>query len=200
MSKAEKAIIVFIKNPELGKVKTRLAKTVGAPKALKIYKSLMAHTRAIALSVKAKRLLFYSDWINDEDEWPSASFNKYLQADGDLGLRITQAFQSAAEKAEKLIIIGSDCPQLSADIIEDAFAALDEHDFVIGPALDGGYYLLGMNTFEPALFQDIHWSSATVKAETVAKINGLGKTVCELIPLSDIDFEEDWEKYGWPIA
>ena len=100
------ALITFIKNPEKGKVKTRLAATVGDDKALVIYKALMEHTRNVALATNTNRLLFYSQQINLEDKWSNGDFQKALQADGDLGVKIKTAFATAFEQNEKVIIIG----------------------------------------------------------------------------------------------
>lgn len=192
-------LIIFIKNPEKGKVKTRLAASVGEDRALAIYKSLLDHTRKCALAVPADRLLFYSQTIAEQDNWSSANFQKRLQHSGDLGDRITAAFQQGFSVGNKVMIIGSDCPQLSGDLIAEAFQALDKHDFVIGPALDGGYYLLGMNHFTPEVFADIVWSTDQVAAQTRIKMQAAGGTIFELPALSDVDYAEDWQKYGWEL-
>jgi len=199
MTEPKGVLLIFTKNPEKGKVKTRLAATVGDDRALLIYKSLLAHTRGVAKSISAKRLLFYSETIAKDDAWASTDFEKHLQHSGDLGERISAAFETGFQEGGPVLIIGSDCPQLSASIVNDAFAALKKHDFVLGPAMDGGYYLLGMQAFSPSLFQDIAWSTAEVAQETRKKIEILGASCHELPILSDIDYEEDWEKYGWKI-
>lgn len=196
---AANALLIFIKNPEKGKVKTRLAKTLGDDQALKIYLALLAHTRKTVEVIEADRYLYYSSFINKEDDWESRSFKKALQIEGDLGQKMGAAFKEVLAQHEKVLIIGSDCASLRPGIIEEAFAALDQRDFVIGPALDGGYYLLGMKTFQPQIFQDINWSTAEVLPQTLEVIKDLEKTVYQLESLSDIDFEEDWEKYGWPL-
>jgi len=193
------ALITFIKNPEKGKVKTRLAATVGDEKALAIYKALMEHTRNIALAIETNRLLFYSQRINFSDEWSNEDFQKALQAEGDLGTKIKTAFATAFEQAQKVVIIGSDCASLTAEIVQYAFAKLDNHDFVIGPAMDGGYYLLGMSYFESRLFENIEWSTSSVFPDTIKIIEGQQKNYALLPELSDIDFEEDWEKWGWEL-
>lgn len=193
------ALIIFIKNPEKGKVKTRLAKTVGDDQALRIYLALLEHTRRIALSLDAERYVFYSSFIAEDDDWLARDFRQALQASGDLGQRMIAAFQTAFQEHQKVVIIGSDCASLTSEMVEAAFQRLDEHDFVIGPAIDGGYYLLGMRSFEPSVFQDIEWSTESVFTETVARIKRLNKTYALLSELSDIDYEEDWAKYGWEI-
>jgi len=197
---ADSALLIFIKNAELGKVKTRLANTVGAAKALQIYRALMAHTRQLARTVSVKRLLFYSNFIDTEDQWSTNEFQKHLQEGDDLGERMQQAFAFAFEQHQKVVIIGSDCASLTTDILSEAFDLLDQHPFVVGPAIDGGYYLLGMNRFTPELFDNMTWSTDTVLSDTLQSIQSLGATYALLPQLSDIDFEEDWEKYGWELS
>ncbi|MEM9819710.1 MAG: TIGR04282 family arsenosugar biosynthesis glycosyltransferase [Bacteroidota bacterium] len=193
------ALLIFIKNAEKGKVKTRLANTVGAEKALQIYRALMAHTCKVAQSVSANRLLFYSNFIEAEDEWPINDFHKYIQQGNDLGERMQQAFSLAFQSHQKVVIIGSDCASLSPDILTQAFQLLDQHAFVVGPAMDGGYYLLGMRQFSPKLFSNMAWSTEAVFPETLQRIKALNASYALLPELSDIDFEEDWQKYGWPL-
>lgn len=159
----------------------------------------MAYTRDIALSIEAERLLFYSDSVNYSDNWPNESFTKGQQPDGDLGTRMTKAFETAFHYNNKVVIIGSDCASLKKEIIDHAFKQLDKYDFVIGPTFDGGYYLLGMNNFLPQVFNDINWSTETVFEETTNIIKSLDRTFFQLPTLSDIDYEEDWEKYGWEV-
>jgi len=193
------ALIIFIKNPEKGKVKTRLAKTIGDDRALRIYKKLMRHTREVAQSVQAVRFLFYSEWINEEDDWLVADFQKYLQPNGDLGDRMRFAFQTALANNDKAIIVGSDCPTLSPEVINQAITQLDTHDYIIGPTYDGGYYLLGMKQFEPSLFENIDWSTEVVFQQTTDQMKALDQTFGTLPMLSDVDYEEDWEKWGWEV-
>ncbi len=193
------ALIVFIKNPKLGKVKTRLAKTVGDEKALAIYKALMEHTRKIAETLPVNRRLFYSQFINESDKWSRKKFHKELQIEADLGMKMATAFHTVFKTNEKVVIIGSDCASLTPEIVENAFEQLDKYPFVIGPAMDGGYYLLGMNQFTPEVFSDIAWSTETVCSTTIERIENLGKTYFLLPELSDIDYEEDWVKYGWEL-
>jgi rSAM/selenodomain-associated transferase 1 len=193
------ALIIFIRNPELGKVKTRLARDVGQEKALAIYKALLTHTRDTALAVDAQRLLFYSQAIQTDDDWPTPAFTKLLQSGGDLGERMQLAFAQALERSGKAVIVGSDIAQIKAGIINEAFEALDKKDYVIGPAIDGGYYLLGMKQPTPELFQDMEWSTPNVCQTTLDRIASLGRSCQQVATLSDIDYAEDWERYGWSI-
>ncbi len=182
----------------LGKAKTRLAATVGDERALAIYKELLWHTRKIATQVDANRLLFYSHFIDKKDEWLGENFQKHLQIDGDLGQKMAAGFQIAFDKkASKTLIMGSDCASLTPEIVYQAFEALDNDDFVIGPADDGGYYLIGMKVFSPTIFENIDWSTASVFPQTVEAIQKLNQTYATLPTLSDIDFEEDWATHGW---
>ncbi len=195
-SSASFALLIFIRNPELGKVKTRLAKDLGDHEALRIYNTLLAHTRSVSLAVDADRYLFYSNFIDDRDDWSADAFIKNLQAEGDLGDKMLQAFALALQTHDGAIIVGSDCPGLNEDILQSALDQLKLSDFVLGPAIDGGYYLLGMKRLTPQLLLDMTWSTEDVLAETIRRITKLGSTYSLLPTLSDIDYAEDWEKYG----
>lgn len=188
----EQAVIIFIKNPELGKAKTRLAATLGDHAALNWYRHMLNHTRETTRLVPAKRFLYYSSFVDEGDDWDNAEFDKQLQAKGILGDRMTAAFQSAFSAGhQRVLIIGSDCLDLRVHHIKDAFQALRDHDFVIGPANDGGYYLLGMRTFQPEVFQNKEWSTESVLPDTLKDIEALGKTVHLMEELTDVDTEED---------
>ena len=193
-----KGVIVFVKNPELGKVKTRLAATVGDKEALSIYHKLLEYTRGVLLDLEeTQRFVFYSSFIDDGDDWSNANFHKYIQEGLDLGQRMSTAFKLIFEKCDKVVIIGSDCTQLKSSHINSAFDFLESKDMVIGPSHDGGYYLLGLNKHNPFLFQNIEWSSASVLKETLDKADHLNLQYTMLEELSDIDNEEDWRRYGF---
>ncbi len=181
-------LIIFIKNPIEGKVKTRLAATVGNKKALEIYLKLLDHTLSVANEVNAEIHLFFSDGIMSEFPFK----NKYIQNGNDLGERMKNAFQKIFDlKKGKTIIIGTDCPGLNSYILEQAFLSLDKSDLVIGPAYDGGYYLLGMSVFQPQLFSNINWSTNEVLNQTKKLSSDNNLSFTELKFLSDIDTEED---------
>ncbi len=195
------SLIIFIKNPEIGKVKTRLAKTIGNYKALEVYKFLQMRTRDVALNVNANRLLFYAENIQQNDIWDSNNFNKLVQSSGDLGNRMADSFRySLKTDSEKSIVIGSDCYDLSSEMIQTAFEELDEFDLVIGPANDGGYYLLGMKKLYTDLFENIAWSTETVFESTIQKANRLGLSVKVLEQLIDIDTEEDLKAVSFDMS
>ena len=186
------ALIIFIKNPVLGKVKTRLAGTVGDETALEVYKELLNYTQKITLLIDADKFLFYADFLQREDEWPNDRFIKHLQKGNDLGERMYTAFEDTfLNKYQKVIIIGSDCLDLSASVIEDAYKFLNESDVVIGPAKDGGYYLLGMKNPHSCLFKNIAWSTSQVLKQTVSICRSQHLNYSLLPTLTDIDVEND---------
>ena len=169
---------------------------MGDAAALRIYRLLLEKTRSAALRCGAEKWLWYSEHIEDGDEWPAGEFLKKVQTGRDLGERMEAAFSEAfAAGASKVVIIGSDCPELDAEMLEAAFDALDRNDFVLGPTPDGGYYLLGMKHTDDSVFRGIAWSTDAVRNATLQKIAAAGKT-CALLPdLPDIDTEEDWRAY-----
>ena len=187
------ALIIFVKNPELGKVKTRLAKTMGDDAALDVYIQLLKHTSIVAKECQAQGLVFFSSTLPSNDpHWPKDHFQYFLQNDGNLGDRIQAAFKMAFEHFEKVIIVGSDCPGINEELIHQADKVLEENNAVIGPAEDGGYYLLGLKKFHSSLFENITWSEETVFEETIAAIQKLEWKYEILETLSDVDYEEDW--------
>lgn len=197
MSKSNQAVIVFIKNPELGKVKTRLAKTIGDQKALEIYNALTDYTRKVLLEVDCDRFVFYDQDILIDDDWGADLFHKRTQHPGNLGDRMQDAFSSLLKHHEKVLIIGSDCPHLMPKHIQQAFASLDQTDLVFGPSLDGGYYLLGMKSMQNYVFEDIPWSTASVYGNSLTKVLARGHTLSELEHLTDIDYEDDLKLVDW---
>lgn len=187
---------IFIKNPVLGQVKTRLAATVGAEKALEVYHFLLGKTRKVSLSTNARRWLWYSGIPSASDGWEEADFVKKQQVEGDLGARMSAALGAAfQEGAEKAILIGSDCPSLRAELLEHAFSALDQSEVVLGPTYDGGYYLIGMRQWLPQLFEGIAWSTETVLSATLQRLETIGATYSLLERLRDIDEEADWRAF-----
>ncbi len=196
------ALLIFIKNPISGQTKTRLASDVGNEMALRMYHILCDWTREQALGLTGvDRYLYYSNEIVFDDSWPNTAFHKRLQHQTpDLGGRMLAGIEAAfATGHDKVIVIGSDCPGIDTDYLNEAFAALDEHDVVIGPALDGGYTLLGMRTLSPTLFEDVAWSTEEVLPTTLARAKAAGLTVRQLKPLSDVDYLADWLGYGWTM-
>lgn len=178
----KQALIIFARNPVRGKVKTRLAATMGDNKALSIYQSLLEHTVQITQQLPCDRYVFYADGISKNDVWPDHLYLKKNQEGNDLGQRMLHAFDTLFQLGyQKIIIIGTDCFELSSSILLDAFTALDEKEVVIGPSEDGGYYLLGMRQFFPFLFQEKAWSTKNADNSSVKKILSLPESDSVLI-------------------
>ncbi len=196
----KKALIIFVRNPEKGKVKTRLAATIGEERALSIYLELLTHTHTIAAAADADKFIFYADEVRVDDCWVGARFSKELQGDYDLGRKMKEAFSIVFEKGyQQAIIIGSDCLELSTAIIEEAFEVLKQKDIVLGPAADGGYYLLGMTKLVALIFENKEWSTETVFNQTVEDLQRENISYSALITLTDVDTEADWIKTKFSI-
>ncbi|WP_339341167.1 TIGR04282 family arsenosugar biosynthesis glycosyltransferase [uncultured Polaribacter sp.] len=187
-------LLVFTRNPELGKVKTRLAKTVGNATALKIYIFLLERTRDISVKVSADKAVYYSVKVRENDIWDASIFQKHQQVGEDLGIRMLHAFKNGFKAGyEKVMIIGSDLYDITAETIENAFIALENNEVVIGPAEDGGYYLLGMNSLEEKVFKNKDWGTETVRKDTLEDLKD--KKVFLLGELNDVDVFEDIEHH-----
>lgn len=185
-------ILLLCKNPILGKAKTRLAKSVGDEKALAVYRFLLEHTAQVVAGVPNDKRIFYSDEVLQEDMFQGANYHKTLQPSGDLGARMQAAFEEAfAAGYERVVIIGSDCYELSSALLKEALAALNTKDVVLGPAKDGGYYLLGLRQMIPAVFQDKPWSQANLLNTTINELDDLEHSYLLLPELSDVDYLED---------
>lgn len=191
-------LLIFVKNPVLGKVKTRIAATAGNERALAVYQLLLQHTRQVTLPLPFNKWVFYDSFIPLQDTtWPHTQYQKHLQSGASLGQRMHHAFAAAfAHNCHKVVIIGSDCLQLQTQHLLTAFEQLDYADVVIGPAADGGYYLLGMKQLHAPMFENKPWSNNTLLAETMQTIQQLGLRYFMLPALSDVDTWEDWLRCG----
>jgi rSAM/selenodomain-associated transferase 1 len=189
---AENTLIIFVKNPIPGTVKTRIAQTVGNERAAEVYRHLLRHTQEITRQLTCHRVVYYGDFVNPDDGWNG--YVKRLQSGQNLGERMLIAFREQFEQeASRAVIIGSDCLAITHDHIERAFSSLDEADVVIGPALDGGYYLLGMKQLHPFLFQNMPWSQPELQQLTELALLQHDLTFERLDELSDIDEWADYE-------
>ena len=196
-----RAILLFVKYPEPGKVKTRLAATVGAAMAADIYRRLVAAVLAglpaedeltVVFDPPEKRALV-AEWLGNLLAGRRADF--VAQATGDLGARLEQAMAEAfARGFGKVAVIGSDCIELTPALFSETWAALETHGAVLGPSTDGGYYLLALRQPCAALFHGIAWSTDAVRAQTLAQARVAGLRVHELAALPDIDTEADWRR------
>ena len=196
-----RAIMIFVKYPEPGKVKTRLAATLGGETAAKIYRQLVAAVLALVPAEEVLIVMFdppekrgpVEAWLRDSLAGRRVDF--VAQAAGDLGARLAAAFAGAfARDWEAVAVIGSDCVELDAETFSATWQALETHDAVLGPSADGGYYLLALKQPCPALFHGIAWSTEEVRAQTLAQAGAAGLRVRELAVLADIDTEADWRR------
>lgn len=188
----KQALLIFAKNLIYGQVKTRLAATVGHDMALSVYQHLVLHTVFITDYLPLEKFVFYSNAVEEHDNWSNEVYKKQVQVGNDLGIRMQNAFTYTFEQGnEEVAIIGTDCLELTSAIIMNAFAWLKNHDVVIGPAKDGGYYLLAMKQMHPELFKNIAWSTPVVLNQTLAICLQENLSVYQLPELSDIDKEND---------
>ena len=189
-----RALQVFVRNPVPGSVKTRLIPALGADGATRIYRHLLDHALDAAVACSAD-VTVWVDGTPIADDLRTRLEHRGLasavQCPGDLGVRMQHAIGEGLRRAERVVLIGSDCPEYSAAFIDAAFAALDERDVVVGPAVDGGYVLIGARGPCPALFDDMPWSTPHLLAATRARIARLGLRHAELAPLRDIDDVDD---------
>jgi uncharacterized protein len=186
----ENLILIFTRNPELGKVKTRLAATIGDFNALEIYKILLKHTVKVVNEIQVSKRVLYSEIINHVDIWDPIEYQKKMQFGNDLGEKMENAFADGfAEGYKKIIIIGTDLYDLEESDFENAFENLKNHDVVIGPADDGGYYLLGLKSIPNGIFTNKKWGSNSVLSDTLSDIEDLDVFLLE--SKNDIDTFDD---------
>ena len=190
----KEVVLVFQKNEVLGKVKTRLAAGMGEPRALEIYRHLIQLTYSALVDVPASIWTYFSDFIPEVVTPPIEK--SFVQEGQDLGERMAFAFARSFEVGmDKVVLIGTDCPTLQSQHLNEAFEALTDSDLVLGPATDGGYYLIGMKRRADYLFEGISWSTSQVLTETLNVASQHGLTTTLLQELNDIDTSEDWERY-----
>jgi uncharacterized protein len=185
------ALIVFVKNGS--NVKTRIANETNVETALSVYAALVNNCASLCTNLnEIDVLVYYSPEITDEDLWNSIAYKKNTQAEGDLGNKMKSAFEQTLSIYAKSIIIGSDCPYITQNHIYSAFESLNKADVVIGPATDGGYYLLGMSRYTPQIFEGIAWSTQSVYYDTIDVLFSERKSVQVLERLSDVDHYSDY--------
>jgi len=193
------ALIILLKNAKKGHAKTRLAKGIGVDAAHDAYLHLLTKTQQLVEATPFTVYLYYSERLpEDSARWQMQNRNKInyrLQSDGDLGKRMSTAFSKVLESHDKAIIMGSDCPYITQDHLDQASVALNANDVVYGPSLDGGYYMLGMKVLQPTLFSDMTWSTDTVLEESLNRCKAADLSVTLLEGLEDIDEAESWVRY-----
>jgi rSAM/selenodomain-associated transferase 1 len=197
-------LLVFARLPELGKVKTRLAADVGEMRALEVYEAMLRDLLA-GIGTSTPDLEIEVMWAPSENangELLRRAFGSHataMQAGEGLGDRLSMALSERFffHRTEKIVVIGVDDPSLSRELIDHAFALLESCEYVVGPAADGGYYLLGCRalSFDPSVFQDIEWGTSTVLQATIARIAAIERTVAVLPRRQDIDTAADLEQY-----
>ena len=185
-------LIIFARNPQLGKIKTRLAESVGDKNALKVYLHLLEHTAHVVGKVRCVKHVYYDSFIEKDDIFPEENFHKNIQVGDDLGLKMYNSIKDVfGQWAEKVLIIGTDCFELDNSVIEEAFSKLNDFDAVVGPALDGGYYLLGIKQLKKEYFINKSWSKENVLLDTLLDFKSLGLSYHLLPQLNDVDIRED---------
>ncbi len=195
MKSDQMRLAVFLKAPRAGAVKTRLAQAIGSRAALDAYQQMVDHLVEALQQIPKLQLRFTPDDAAAEvNRWRSPSWEVRPQGAGDLGQRLSAAFgELFSAGAERAVIIGSDCPWVTVQDIEEAWRRLADHDVVLGPAVDGGYWLIGLAQPQPALFENISWSSSDVFEQTLARATAAGLNIALLRQLSDIDTVADWD-------
>ncbi len=187
-----KQLIVYLKEPKLGKVKTRLAKSIGEVKALALYKDLLQFTLKVCSRMPMDKNLSFAQ----ESQMMYSGYSVTTQLGTDLGDRMKNSFNHFwARGKQKIVLIGSDCPLINTSILTEAFQKLEKDDLVLGSTEDGGYYLIGMSSLHPEIFQKISWSTTSVFYETMKRANELELKVSLLPTLYDIDIETDYERF-----
>lgn len=173
-----------------GKVKTRLAKNIGDSEAFRIYIELLNHTYSQAKNLLCDKFLFLSE--KPDSNLFDKTFNQHVQNGNDLGEKMKNAFNEIFNKGyQRVLIIGTDCPGLTKEIINIAFEKLLKCDFILGPSFDGGYYLIGMKEPNYFVFEKMIWSNEHLTSMTIKKIKAKNKKFRLLKKLNDIDEEKD---------
>lgn len=195
------SLIIFAKLPRPGEVKTRLGNVLGMQEAAAVYEGLAQRTFSLGdqlLSHGLRVYLFYDPKATEQEmrSWIGHPFEFARQIGETLGERMQAAFERTfADGSERTVIIGTDIPDLTVDAVVRAFDLLSAQDVVLGPSIDGGYYLLGMNRPTKDLFEGIAWSTRSVYQETLDRIAAFNLSHAVLGELPDIDTEEDYKRY-----
>jgi rSAM/selenodomain-associated transferase 1 len=198
-------LILFTRCPEPGRVKTRLIPALGAERAADLHARMVKHTLRSAHHARQSRPIDVEVWfaggtVTSMQSLFGSGECYRTQTDGDLGARLTATFRSGFDRrCERIVAIGTDCPALSALELTAAFDALDDHDVVLGPARDGGYYLIGLRRTADCLFEGVSWSTDAVLRQTLEIAREAGLSCTLLTMLDDVDRPEDlpiWERYA----
>lgn len=193
--KLRRSVLVFARDPEIGRAKTRLIPSLGAIGATRVYRRLLDLALIAAANTNTGRRQLWLDRATTDEQLlrqaEKLGFEQHVQTGDDLGARMHNALTSALGQADQAIVIGSDCPAYRPDYLNAAFETLNTKDVVIGPAHDGGYVLIGLKHPAPELFREIAWGGPTVAAATRTRLEQLGLSWQELETLHDIDVPAD---------
>lgn len=195
----QQKLIIMTRYPEAGKTKTRMIPALGAEGAAKLQKQLTEKTVAIVEELQQGNdvtlyIYFSGGSLELMQQWLGDRHNYYEQSSGDLGKKLTSALQeSFTNNSTKIVFIGIDCPDLTSTILAEAFSSLDNYDLVLGPAADGGYYLIGLSRLLPQLFEGIDWGTSVVFSQTQKIAQQLNLKINYLPTLRDLDRPEDLE-------
>ena len=200
----ENWVVIFAKCPRPGRVKTRLARLLGHEGACLLYEALLVDTALAVASVSGIRRVIACDPPEDLD-WFAARFGEPFvltsQGPGDLGARLERTFDEAfALGARRAVVVGSDLPTLTPSCLDAAFRDLATHDLVLGPADDGGYYLIGLARSAAQLFRGIDWSTDRVLAQTLERAERSDLTSSRLARECDVDDESSLRKLMTALA
>ena len=198
---SDRALVVFVKHPRPGAVKTRLAASIGPEAAAELYRALAEHVLEATAPAAGEyeRLVFFepAEALEEMRAW-LPGVRLLAQSGGDLGARMADAFVRAfARGASRVALVGTDAPDVTRETAALALSALDAADVVLGPAEDGGYVLVALRAPQPLLFSGIEWSTPRVLEETRARAAAAGLAVRELAPVADLDTLDDLRR-AWP--
>lgn len=201
MDATDAVVVVYARAPRAGEVKTRLAAETGPTAALAIYRRLVQHVIGQARNVAGAATEVHVTPPDAHDEmakWLGADLTYRPQVSGELGHRMRASFEGAfASGYRRVVIVGSDVPALRSELMEEALNALRAHRVVLGPANDGGYYLIGMSELVPEAFENIDWGTERVLSQTASRLTKLGITPRMLEPLTDVDRAADLPADWW---
>ena len=193
---SKKLLIVFIKNPRKGAVKRRIANELGDEAALEIYRALLKKTLNATRTGDHAKAVFYSEEIETNDIWPEEEYSKHLQEGTGMGQRMMNAFKTGFQQGfRKIVLVGGDIVNLDPGVIAEAFDALEDEKAVLGPATDGGYYLIGMKSMQEFIFRDKEWGQKSVFKDTCMQLQQKGFEVVVLEERSDVDTVDDFLKF-----
>ena len=189
-------LVIFTRYPVAGQAKTRLIPAIGADRAAQLQRHMTQQTISMAKACKVPlQIRFYGGTAQAMQSWLGDDLDYQPQGNGDLGAKMHNAFHKGFEQGyDRVVIIGTDCPFIDREVIHQAFEQLATHNLVLGPATDGGYYLIGLRQLFPELFESISWSTNTVFSKTIEIAQANSISYALLPALSDIDLPEDLEK------